>query len=105
MNVGIPVVAPATPGPLREYYLRANKDGQLEGPYTFYEAEVKGRVATREAARTRVGDISLELVTVVGTRQGDPLITPKVCVVCVYLAGRKITGGSLAQYNSSRGNT
>lgn len=94
-----------TPGPLREFYLRNNKDSELEGPYTYYEAEIKGRTATREAARTRKGDISMELVTIVGERQGDPTITPKIRVVCVYLAGRKTVGGALADYNSRMGNT
>jgi len=94
-----------TQGPLREFYLRSNKYAQLEGPYSYYEAEGKGRTATREAARTGVGDISLELVTIVGAREGDPIRPPEIRVVAIYLAGRKITGGSLAQYNSSKGNT
>jgi len=76
----------------------------MEGPYTYYEAEGKGRTATREAARTRKGSIQMELVTIVGTRQGDPHITPKVRVICIYLAGRKVTGGDLAQYNSDHRN-
>lgn len=105
MSQGSPVEPVRTPGPLREFYLRTNKDGQLEGPYSYYEAEGKGRTATRDAARTGVGDLSLELVTIVGARQGDPPITPKIRVICVYLAGRKVTGGALAQYNSERGNT
>ena len=105
MTTGTPVDPVRTQGPLREFYLRTNKDGELEGPYSYYEAEHKGRTATRDAARTRIGDISMELVTIVGTREGDPPITPKIRVVCVYLAGRKITGGSLAQYNSDQGNT
>lgn len=77
----------------------------LEGPYTYYEAEGKARVSTREAARTGVGDISVELVTIVGARVGDPPVPPTIRVICVYLAGRKTSGGSLAQYNSARGNT
>lgn len=92
-------------GPLREFWLRYDTKGPLEGPFTYYEAEYKARVSTREAARTKVGDISVALITFVGNRPGDPIITPPVeKVVCLYLAGRKTTGGALAQYNVSRGN-
>ena len=102
---GVPFIPAPTRGPLREYWLRT-RNGQLEGPYTYYEAETRARVSTREAARTGRGDISKELVTVVGTRQGDPRLTPSIPrVVCVYLAGRKTIGGDLAQYNHNRGNT
>lgn len=102
---GSSTVRAATPGPLREYYLRT-RNGVLEGPYTYYEAETKARTSTREAARTGVGDISRELVTIVGQRQGDPKLSPSIDrVVCVYLAGRKTVGGDLAQYNHDRGNT
>lgn len=104
-SVGIPVPTPRVRGPLREYWLRSNKFSALEGPYTYYEAEHKARTATREAARTGRGDISLELVTIVGTRVGDPNVPHHLRVVALYLAGRKTTGGSLAQYNSDRGNT
>lgn len=94
----------STVGPLRECWLRANKDAEMEGPYTYYEAENKARTATRNAARTGKGPLSLELVQVVGERQGDPPITPTVRVLCIYLAGRKTTGGAMAQYNSAQGN-
>lgn len=94
----------STPGPLREFYLRPDKDSVMDGPYTYYEAENKGRTATRTAARTGIGSIQMELVTIVGERQGDPPITPKIRVVCIYLAGRKVTGGDLAQYNSDHRN-
>lgn len=95
MSVGLPANTVNTVGPLREFYLRADSNSPLEGPYTYYEAEGKGRVATRDAARTGIGNIRLELVTIVGAREGDPAITPNIRVVCVYLAGRKTTGGSL----------
>lgn len=101
----VPTVPSPVAGPLREYWLRAGHDGEMEGPYTYYEAEGKARVATREAARTGVGHVSMELVTIVGTRMGDPEVPPVTRVICVYLAGRKTMGGSLAQYNSNRGNT
>lgn len=92
-------------GPLREFWLQFYKNGPLEGPYTYYEAENKARVSTREAARTGVGDISVALITFVGNRPGDPVFDPPVeKVVCLYLAGRKTTGGELAQYNVNRGN-
>lgn len=105
MSNGVGAKTAYAPGPLQECWLRPGKSGQLEGPYTFWIAENRARVATREAARTGNGHISLELVQYVGSRQGDPHITPVLMVVCVYLAGRKTQGGSLARYNSSQGNT
>lgn len=89
----------------REFWLRSNKSAVPFGPYNYYEADYVARTATREAARTRRGDISLELITYVGSRPGDPPVTVHPVVVYIYLAGRKTQGGSLAQYNSDRGNT
>lgn len=105
MSNGTVYIPDPVAGPLREWYLRSNKDAELEGPYSYYEAEGKARVSTREAARTGVGDVSLELVQLVGTRQGDPIRPTEVRVICIYLAGRKTSGGSLAQYNSRQGYT
>lgn len=97
----------STLGPLREYYLRVTKNGVLEGPYTFYEANYIARTATREAARTGIGPVTRELVVNIGTRQGDPPqpTDPTIRVVAVFVAGRKTIGGSLAQYNSDKNNT
>jgi len=100
-----PYLPERTKWPLREWFLRGDKNAPLEGPYSYYEAEYKGRVSTREAARTGKGDICVELVQVVGERQGDPPVPPRVRVVAIYLAGRKVTGGALAQYNSDKGYT
>lgn len=106
MTAGTSTPRVRTPGPLREYYLRNNKFSQLEGPYTYYEAETKARMATSIAARTGVGDPVMELVTIVGERQGDPpQPTNEIRVIAVYTKGRKTIGGSIAQYNSDRGNT
>lgn len=105
MNKARPYIAKPKPGPLLEWYLRSDRNGQLEGPYSYYEAEYKGRVSTREAARTGKGDIIVELVQIVGTRVGDPPRPPEIRVIAIYLAGRKVTGGSLAQYNSDQGYT
>lgn len=105
MTKAEPHVPARVVGPLREWYLRGNKDAELEGPYTYFEAEGKARTSTREAARTRRGDISVELVQLVGTRQGDPIRPIELRVICIYLAGRKVTGGALAQYNSAQGYT
>jgi len=97
----------STPGPLREWYLRVRKDGELEGPYTYYEADYVGRHSTRLAARTGEGSLTRELVVNLGSRQGDPPqpSSPEYKVVAVYVSGRKTMGGRLAQYNSDRGNT
>ena len=107
-----PKSRPRTVGALREYYLRANKDAPLVGPLTYYEAENQARIQTREAARqltfgeVNQADISIELVQILGTREGDPVsIEPHVVVLCVYLAGRKTQSGALAAYNSSKSNT
>lgn len=89
----------------REFWLRANKNAEPFGPFTYYEADGLARSLTREAARTRQGDISLELITYVGSRPGDPPVEIHPTVVYIYLAGRKTQGGSLAAYNSRRGNT
>lgn len=99
---GTPYVTPKTRGPLAEYYLRNNKDAPLEGPYTFYQAEYRARTATRLKIET-----AMEMVVLLGTRQGDPPQTenPDIRVVAVYVLGRKTLGGNLAQYNSERGNT
>ena len=57
---GIPYVQAPTEGPLREFYLRVTKEGQLEGPYTYYEANYVARLATREASRTGQGSVTSE---------------------------------------------
>lgn len=103
---GVSVARVQTPGPLREFYLRDNRFSQLQGPYTYYEAETKARMATSIAARTGVGDPVMEMVTILGSRQGDPpQPSNQIKVVAVYTKGRKTIGGAIAQYNSNRGNT
>jgi hypothetical protein len=89
--------------PIREFYIRTDAHGVLDGPYTYAEADSKARTVTKEAAKTGVGSIHMEMVQIVGSRLGDPPVTPSDRVICAYLAGRKTIGGRLAQYNSDHG--
>lgn len=82
----------------RTFFLREN--GELFGPLDYRTANSQARLISKLPKRSGV----VEVVTYVGARPGDPVLSPpKLQVVFIYVRGKQVFGGRVAQYQSKRG--
>ena len=77
-----------------DWYVRRKKDSPLIGPFSFFEADNHARfMSMREGLA--------EVVTILGTRAGDPITDPtRIFVDGMYANGKKFLGGRVAQFHS-----
>lgn len=78
-------------------YFYVRSDGETSGPFTYRVANSHARYLSRE----NVSGIC-HLLTYVGARPGDPLVTPTERIVFIYIRGKQSLGGRAAEYNGRR---
>ena len=82
----------------KDFYVRETASDALFGPLTFQHAEMYARLMSKE------NDSGLaEVVTLVGSREGDPAISPAIFVSYIYVRGKCVLGGKTANYHSKKG--
>lgn len=88
-------------GPARlDYFVRVSPNDTLAGPFDFRTAHAQARFLSR---RDDNPDGTAEIVTNVGSRQGDPPKDPATATVqYLFVRGRLLFSGEVARYNSSR---
>lgn len=82
------------------WYYRENKDDQLVGPLSFSRAEAGAMFYSTDDEKSGTA----EVVSILGNRPGDPAgIKRRVVVERMYLRGKVVATGRLAQYLSDSG--
>lgn len=86
--------------PRKDFYVRKNSLDELSGPYDFRQAVHAARFLSKNEDNI---EGTAEIITIVGTRRGDPPSAPPITEVkYLYVRGRCLFGSSLAGYNSRR---
>lgn len=88
-------------GPARlDYYVRVSPNDSLAGPFDYRTAHAQARFLS---IREDNPDGTAEIVTNVGSREGDPSKDPPTATVqYLFVRGRLLFSGEVARYNSSR---
>lgn len=83
----------------KDFYYRENKDSPLVGPMSYTHALKGALFLSKNLDHSGLA----EVVTILGTREGDPINTHKVCVVHMFIRGKLTLSGRAAQYHSDKG--
>lgn len=78
------------------YYYRENKNDVLVGPMSYPHAHAACMYLSKNKERSGTA----EIVTILGTRPGDPIVQPRICVDRMYVRGRIVATGRVAQFYS-----
>ena len=80
-----------------DWYVRSAKGAPLFGPVSYAVADRHARFLSVDED----GPGLAQVVTLLGSRPGDPASVPaRICVVGYYARGRKFLGGRAAQFHS-----
>ena len=109
-----PVVTPAVPGnvgaligdPRREWWVRKDENDTWVGPYTYQEANSRARRMTMPRDINRASELDrikyAQVGTIMGTRGGDPNVSPHMRVAFMYENGKQYLAGRMAEFNKDK---
>ena len=88
--------------PNRDWWLRKDDTDPWFGPLSYRDANAKARRSTLDVDETINETKYAQVGTILGSREGDPLILEKMVVVFMYVNGKMYIGGKLAEYNKDK---
>lgn len=88
--------------PERDWWYRKDNTDPWFGPLSYRDANSQARRMTMDADALH-GEVKYsQLGTVLGTRGGDPQVSPDMFVVYLYVNGKMTLGGRMAEFNQDK---
>lgn len=86
--------------PNRDWWVRKDDSEPWHGPLSYRDANSQARRMTLEVDNT-ISEVKYAQVgTILGTRGGDPEVSPDMFVAFLYANGRQYLGGRMAEFNA-----
>jgi hypothetical protein len=88
--------------PRREWWVRRDDTEPWHGPLSYRDANYQARRMTMDVDET-ISELKYAQVgTILGTRGGDPLVSPDMFVAYLYANGKQYLGGRMAEFNADK---
>jgi len=88
--------------PRREWWVRKDASDPWFGPLSYRDANSHARRMTVRVDNTIAEVKYAQVGTILGTRGGDPNVTPNMFVAYMYENGKQFLAGRMAEYNADR---